>query len=580
MTVSIPTLPPNLPSDLLFVEAAAPEGALAAEAPTGPAPLSEAAATGEFARMLADEAPAPLSPSSKGARPAGVSEEAAATTAAILLWAPVPILSETPAPTPGLPEGVTDSSAPGPAPDTDDRSACSTLAPTTQRGSPAPDNTLRPGRHPASPLPTVVPPQESAARATPQALTQPSAENTRPLTSAPTPISSPERSTATAIGSQSDPVATNAVHSSVQEMGPAQPQLPEQARVGPCMNSSPGRIALPRDMALTPRLDIEPTEPAAFAPPVSPVFRAAALESQMPDDSTAVQPAGPHGAEREAATATAAAVPEFVFDPSRAGVGLRRFVPQEKIAPAREAGILPPAAKAQPDEKTFVSAAQQAVRVGEGIVGTGVAQKRFTMSATSAAPATVAEPVSVQPGSALFAPESRPLVFDLPASATPAEQARSLVATVLVAVDAQERLAAGGNRAVNLSFNLGEEQLAVRVEFRAGTVHAHFHASSPELRSALAQEWQHAAAAPENVLRLAEPVFTAPARTEQPAAFSADGGAARQQQQQQHTSAEAAEMLSLRSAAAPSARGAAATALPEAPGPHLQPQSLHLQAVA
>jgi hypothetical protein len=83
-----------------------------------------------------------------------------------------------------------------------------------------------------------------------------------------------------------------------------------------------------------------------------------------------------------------------------------------------------------------------------------------------------------------------------------------------------------------MDFDFGGEKLAVRVEFRDGAVRAHFRTQSLELRSALASEWSHVSAAPENILRSVEPVFVTSSRSEQSASFQADTGAHRQSQQQ------------------------------------------------
>jgi hypothetical protein len=171
----------------------------------------------------------------------------------------------------------------------------------------------------------------------------------------------------------------------------------------------------------------------------------------------------------------------------------------------------------------------------------------------------------------------QPMQFDLNPAAEPMMQVRDTVATVMSVIDAQEKPETAANRSVNLDFNFGAERLAVRVEYRDGMVHAHFRTQSFELRSALAQEWSHVAAAPDNVLRLAEPVFVTSSRSEQPASFSADGGAARQQSQQQPpapASAFASRPVHAGIVSTP------ATDAPEAPRlRHLSP-ALHLQAVA
>jgi hypothetical protein len=86
--------------------------------------------------------------------------------------------------------------------------------------------------------------------------------------------------------------------------------------------------------------------------------------------------------------------------------------------------------------------------------------------------------------------------------------AQRAVDAVLTAVD---RFSSGERHSVNLNFSVGGSDLNVRVELRADEVHATFRTDSPELRNALAHEWQAANGAAESgerTLRLVTPVFT------------------------------------------------------------------------
>lgn len=245
---------------------------------------------------------------------------------------------------------------------------------------------------------------------------------------------------------------------------------------------------------------------------------------------------------------------------------------EEKIAAAFNplARGLPQAGMALP--KTFVSDTQQEVREGEGFVGTSGAKSKpvmpFVLADHPSAPAALA--------SAPAAPDWQHLQFDLTAATEPAQQARDTVATVMSVIDAQEKPEAAATRTVTMDFDFGGERLAVRVEYRDGMVHAHFRTQSLELRSALAQEWSHVSAAPENVLRLVEPVFVTSSRSEQAASFNADGGAARQQPQPQ---AETPAAFFSRPASA-GFRSSPAADAPEAPRLRHLSTALHLQAVA
>ncbi len=73
-----------------------------------------------------------------------------------------------------------------------------------------------------------------------------------------------------------------------------------------------------------------------------------------------------------------------------------------------------------------------------------------------------------------------------------------------------EQFATGDKRAVMLQFSVSGVDLGVRVELRGDGVHTTFRTDSPELRAALAQEWQTVAGGQgsERSARFADPVFT------------------------------------------------------------------------
>ena len=193
----------------------------------------------------------------------------------------------------------------------------------------------------------------------------------------------------------------------------------------------------------------------------------------------------------------------------------------------------------------FLTPVQQQVKTPVRELGTDVAKSVPTMSvATSnrrspvtpapvaAAPeasAPVVPPASLQPENLVT---RQPAVATAPGASAPVELAAAPVATVdqparapTPATPAQ--VSAAAHRAVaavlastdrftpvtqssaDLQLTVGDAQLDVRVEVRAGVVHATFRTDSPELRAALAQEWQAAShAANDNSLRLAPPVFS------------------------------------------------------------------------
>jgi hypothetical protein len=106
-----------------------------------------------------------------------------------------------------------------------------------------------------------------------------------------------------------------------------------------------------------------------------------------------------------------------------------------------------------------------------------------------------------------------------------AQVARRAVESALAVAD---QYITGDKRSVKLQFTVGGEQLAVRVELKGNQVHTTFRTDSPELRSALAQEWQSVSAAQTGVRpqRLADPVFASNSSTGQ--GMSSDSGAAHQ----------------------------------------------------
>ncbi len=95
--------------------------------------------------------------------------------------------------------------------------------------------------------------------------------------------------------------------------------------------------------------------------------------------------------------------------------------------------------------------------------------------------------------------------------AAPAGQnfAERAVETVTSLADAQFSASMQKSGTVQLRLQFGGEDLSVRVELRDGAVHTDFRTDSPELRTALTQEWQAVAAdSPAQTLRYLEPVFS------------------------------------------------------------------------
>jgi hypothetical protein len=84
---------------------------------------------------------------------------------------------------------------------------------------------------------------------------------------------------------------------------------------------------------------------------------------------------------------------------------------------------------------------------------------------------------------------------------------RTAIAAVMTAVDALDNRSANEPARVSLQMQVGSEQLGLHVEVRDGTVHTTFRTDSPELRSALTQEWQAVVPATGHEMQVAPPVF-------------------------------------------------------------------------
>jgi hypothetical protein len=349
----------------------------------------------------------------------------------------------------------------------------------------------------------------------------------------------------TGIAAGPAPIA-NGDPSSVSTIMKAASVTPSAFPDGPILSQS---AAMPAASSVVPR------DPVAPAPVADAANTEAAVAAMNP---TAVAPVAPAGGRPFALGTTG----------------------KEKIARAALLLGRNPDPAAPDTENSSVSSTQQTGKGPKPIVGIGVAQRasdmpsapdvhRF-MAEDSASP-RVLPMLNAGNGPTGAAPVTH---FAL-TSSDPVVQAHDTVAAVLQAVDTREQSAAAGPRVVNLQFAFGQETLAVRVELRDGAVHANFQTESPELRGALAQEWRHVAAAPENVLRLAEPVFAAARPGGATASFNADSGASRQQPQAQQPATE----FSLRPASS-GIRQPSAVATSEAPRLSSLPTVLHLQAFA
>ena len=140
------------------------------------------------------------------------------------------------------------------------------------------------------------------------------------------------------------------------------------------------------------------------------------------------------------------------------------------------------------------------------------------------------------------APVSAPLSAQLqpvPFAAPPVSGADlSLLAhrAVDAVMTATEHLGTANRSTVRLQFSVGDANLSVQVELRAGQIHTTFRTDSSDLRSALASEWQALNGDSGRAVRLADPIFAPATTTPDNAGFGE--GAAGQRQSGGRASAE------------------------------------------
>ncbi|HVW19607.1 MAG TPA: hypothetical protein VHC86_00185 [Opitutaceae bacterium] len=105
--------------------------------------------------------------------------------------------------------------------------------------------------------------------------------------------------------------------------------------------------------------------------------------------------------------------------------------------------------------------------------------------------AVLARALSSAPAASVAAPApSSPQAQPQAPGAAASAPVRATVETVVRLVEAQASRGLQTVSAVNLNFQVGAEDLAVRIEWRNGEVHTQFRTDSEDLRSALASQWQ------------------------------------------------------------------------------------------
>jgi hypothetical protein len=192
-----------------------------------------------------------------------------------------------------------------------------------------------------------------------------------------------------------------------------------------------------------------------------------------------------------------------------------------KFAAASAKSPASPSIDTNGEDKKILNVTAKHVTEHEPSLGTGNAMTPpVSATAVKVSPPSPAAPVSATSSAQL---QPAPL---------PAQRVSNADLTVLAhrAVDAvmtaTERLDVGNRSTVRLQFSVGDANLSVHVELRAGEIHATFRTDSGDLRSALASEWQAMSGESGRAVRLADPVFAPAAPTEHATGF--DGGTAQQ----------------------------------------------------
>lgn len=262
------------------------------------------------------------------------------------------------------------------------------------------------------------------------------------------------------------------------------------AVAGPTAATPPAAAALTVAGPVPPPAESTPAEDAAASPASGPAAESlAGIAGRAEPPSAAVRPP--------------VAVSAATSSPSPDALA-------EKFAasPANAEG--PSISSRAVEVKKILSAPAKQLAGHEPGLGIAIAMAGATMSTpmpSSHPPAIAPVPGMLPAAMELPAPPpsgSAPLPgVDLPG------QAQRAVDAVLTAA---ERLGASNRSTVQLQFALSGAELSVRVELRAGAVHATFHTDSGDLRSALAAAWQSTASDAPRAGRLTEAVFaTGPA---------------------------------------------------------------------
>lgn len=172
-------------------------------------------------------------------------------------------------------------------------------------------------------------------------------------------------------------------------------------------------------------------------------------------------------------------------------------------------------------EKTAQGAQGESVESGEANFGIDVAKTPVAMPQPAANSPQSFVPTVERAWAGVAATESIEVGAEL--SAELPVRAGEVVQAVVDVVEAQAASRLQPVPSVTVRFDMGEGALAVRVEMRDGEVRTEFKTDSRELQSALAHEWRSVATTLESGVRLADPVFTTTAKSENAGSAAAGG---------------------------------------------------------
>jgi hypothetical protein len=306
---------------------------------------------------------------------------------------------------------------------------------------------------------------------------------------------------------------------------------------------------------------------AGMPPPAPPVAgsasRPARLRAEVRD------PARPAPADAAAPAATSAAVTSVRTPPASLPPGPCGA----KIAAESNDPSGPGNTSGHGGEKHSLAAGLQKDANASSPLGIAAAQLGSAMPAAPSETAVLARALApeaaVSPAASSSASNSAPAPAAAPAADASAP-VRATVETVVRLVEAQASRGLQTVSSVNLNFQVGADDLAVRVEWRNGEVHTQFRTDSEDLRSALASQWQ--AVSPglaDRSVHFAPPVFGSSTATGGQSLASAGGESAPRQQSQTPAGQGGAQRFSPASSPRPdtsSSLPAAAPALRVAPG--------------